>query len=118
MNKETILKTAQAVFSADDECFVARSPLSDVIVGHGEDEASALASFKESVEIHWEEYQAGRHGTYRKTGRPAKGKKKFAVEIDPDIQAAIAMRAKTLKISQGEMVEYLYRFHEQAPRAN
>lgn len=56
MNREAILKTAQACYSEEDACYVARSSFSDVICGHGETEVEALVSFRESVEVHWKEY--------------------------------------------------------------
>jgi predicted RNase H-like HicB family nuclease len=112
MNKSAILKTVRADYSPDDECFVARSPLSDVICGHGASEEEALASFRESVAIHWEEYQAGRHGTYRRPGRPSKGKTKMTIDVDPEIREALAQYAKAMGLSQGEMVEHLCRVYQ------
>jgi hypothetical protein len=110
MNKDALLKTVVVSWSDEDESFVSESPLSDFIGGVGNTEAEALESFKTHVEAHYEAYKKGKHAIYNHSGRPKKNKIRFHAEIKPEIKADLAAFGKTLGISQGEVVEYCFKF--------
>lgn len=112
MNKDAILETMITAWCPQDGCFVTRSTITDTITAAGESVEEAERMFREMVEIHHEEYRAGRHALYAQPGRPKKGKVKFNTEIDPEIKAQIAALAKEKHISQGEAVEYFFSFYK------
>jgi predicted HicB family RNase H-like nuclease len=116
MKPSAILKTAVTVWSTEDQCYVTQSPLADTICGAGDTVEESQSEFEKSLEINYEHYKAGTHAVYSHPGRPAKGKKKFAVEVAPDVQEAIAAFAKDVGISQGEAVECFYLFFSKFQR--
>lgn len=106
MNIDAIKKTA--FLRQEEGDFIVESPLCQDVVGVGDTEAEAWQIFFEILEDYIADLKLNR--VAKGPGRPKKGKKKFAVEIDPDILVAIGEYAKELGISQGEVVEYLYRY--------
>lgn len=112
MDKEALLKTMVTHWDENDNCFVTESPLDLLICGTGDTPEASVQSFHLHVEAHYEAYKQGKHARYNKPGRPAKGKTRFNTEIDPDVKAALTAAAKEIGISQGEMVEYLFKRYQ------
>jgi predicted RNase H-like HicB family nuclease len=110
MNIDAIKKTA--ILRREDEDYIVESPLCPDVLGVGDTEAEAWQIFQEVLVDYEADHKANR--VAKGPGRPAKGKKKFAVEMDPDITSAIAASAKALGISQGELVEGAYRLFQRS----
>lgn len=115
MNIDTIKKTAIMHYSEEDQGWVIQSPLCMEVLACGDSLEEAEDLFDEMLEAHYEDYKAGRLAKRPSAGRPPKGKTKTTIDIDPDIKAGLAAYAKSLGISQGEVIEYLYHFHQKAP---
>lgn len=105
MNKDKIIATHYTY--EEDGWYITTSTLDNCIIGDGATPEASFASFLESVEINYREFKAGRHGRYNKVGRPAKGKVGVAYEVAPDVRQAIKDTAKSIGISQGELIEHL-----------
>lgn len=109
MKVEAIKKTAIHWIDESGDHIV-ESPLCPMVSGVADTEAEAWQIFNEMLEEHIGDLKANR--VAKGPGRPAKGKAKFAVEIEPETKTAISACAKDFNISQGELIEYLFRFHE------
>jgi len=110
MNKVAILQTAVTQYDSENECWVTESPLLETVVGVGDTEEEA----KETFLIHFNEcytaYLEGRHGLYKKAGRPKKAVKvDLRAQVRPDTRDNIKIYAETLGISQGEAVEVAWK---------
>lgn len=112
MNKKAILATVKTVYSDEDEGYIANSPLWELTSAFGETPEEAFNEFVILFEMDYEDYITGKH-IKSPVGRPAKGKTRFHAEVDPDIKQAIAMMGKKLHMSQGEVVEYLFKSFQQ-----
>jgi predicted RNase H-like HicB family nuclease len=109
MNPDAILETLYTQWSAEDECYLARSVFCPAIIGIGETPKAAKRCFTELLQDYCDDLAAGRMVKHDGPGRPKKGKIRFNTEIEPDIKAALAQTAKRIGVSQGEVVEYLFR---------
>lgn len=111
MNKQDIINTA--IYWIDENGdHIIESPLCPAVAGVDDTVKGAWILFTELLDDHFEELAKA-----RKTGRPAKNKKRTTIDIAPDAKDEIATLAKKLKISYGECVEYLVGYHRMAEEA-
>ncbi len=107
MNKAAIGKTAICRYDRDEECYIVQSPLFERCMGVAESENGAWKIFEELLNDYYIAYLEGRLFSYSKPGRPAKGYVELHAQVKPAIKKGLALRAKELGISQGDMIEYL-----------
>lgn len=110
MNKEAILGTMVVRYDSEGECYVAESPLIDTIVGTGDTLEEAANEFVDFVTQQYIWYLEGRHGLYKKPGRPRAviARVDLRSQVKPSIREEIRTYAASLGISQGEAVEFAW----------
>jgi len=107
ISKDTIKRTSACYWSAEDECFVAESPLFDRIAGTGESEEKARAMFEDMLDDAYEELKIGKVVGYGKIGRPSKEGIQLNCKVRHATHDSIDQLARALNISQGEVVDVL-----------
>jgi predicted RNase H-like HicB family nuclease len=107
MNKKAIAKTALCRFDKKENCYIVESPLCDKVMGVAETEGEAKQIFQELLDETYVAYLEGKLAGYEKPGRPAKGNVEFHAQVKPEVKAQITRKAKSLGISQGEVIAYL-----------
>lgn len=116
MNREAILKTALLQREANGVCTVS-SPLCSGVLGVGNSPEEAYRSFVSLVQDRYIAYLEGKlvgsqEKRERGRGRPRKSYVEFHTKIHPDVKSQLSGMADALGISQGELIEYLYRCYE------
>jgi len=111
MDKDAILKTA--VLRYEEDYYVVESPITYRVVGAAETPEEAWQIFHEILAETYEKWKAGKLAGYeaeqaerKGPGRPRKGKSQFNVDISPETKHEITKTAKSVGISQGEVVEW------------
>ena len=112
MNKKAITKTAVSYWSADDDCYVVRSPLSDRVIGIGNTQGEAWELFIKHLDSVYTAYLEGQLAAYEKPGRPRKGLVAFNVSLQPQTKERIVRLALEFNSTQGEVVDFLAFFQE------
>lgn len=112
MNKRAITKTAVCYWSADDDCYVVRSPLSDRVIGIGNTQGEAWELFIKHLDSVYMAYLEGRLAAYEKPGRPRKGLVAFNVSLQPQTKERLVQLALEFSSTQGEVVDFLAFFHD------
>ncbi len=112
MNKQAITKTAVCYWSADDDCYVVKSPLTDRVVGIGNTQGQAWELFIRHLDSVYTAYLEGRLSGYEKRGRPRKGLVAFNVSVQPITKERIVQLALDFCSSQGDVVDFLTFFHD------
>jgi hypothetical protein len=108
MNKDAILKTA--MWRKEEGQFVVLSPLSEGLAGTGKTKEEAAAQFRSVVQDRWIAYLEGRLvGSKGSVGRPKKCAVEFHTQVNPEVKKDIVALAQDLGLSQGDIVEFLYR---------
>ena len=114
MDRVAILKTALLKPEANS-MFSVSSPLCSGVLGVGKSPEEAYRSFVDLVQdryIAFLESKLAGNQEKRDRGRPKKGYAEFHTKINPDIKDQLSGMAEELGISQGELIEYLYRCYE------
>ncbi|MEB3286617.1 MAG: hypothetical protein VKJ04_03850 [Vampirovibrionales bacterium] len=112
MKKEALLLTAITWFDKHDQCWITQSPLDETIIGAGDSETESIDLFYEAVDIHYNHYQAGKHAL-KKPGRPAKDGENVHMQIKAETRQKLNdIKAEKHFSSQGEVVDFLYKFYE------
>ncbi|MBS2008916.1 MAG: hypothetical protein JST01_17835 [Cyanobacteria bacterium SZAS TMP-1] len=107
MNKKAIFNTALCRYDEKEGCFIVESPLFERVIGVAPTEAEAWKLFGELLNETYVAYLEGNLVGYEKRGRPARGNVEFHAQIKPEVKAQIAETARTLGISQGDVIAYL-----------
>lgn len=113
MNREAILKTA--ILRKTAEGHLVSSPLCSGVIGIGPSPEEAYKSFSDLVQDRYIAYLEGKHSNSaekRERGRPKKSYVEFHTKINPDVKLDLSNLAQSLGISQGELIEFLYRKYE------
>jgi hypothetical protein len=104
---EKIKNTMVCYWSAPDEVFVAESSMMPhVIMGIGKTVDEAKKDFFKVLSAAMNDIENDNVAGY-KVGRPAKGYVAFNTNIQPTSKRRIAELADEMKVSQGEIVDYL-----------
>lgn len=112
MNKDAILKTA--ILKQQEGKFTVLSPLCDALIGVGETREQAVLRFKTLVQDRYIAYVEGRlAGSQGKVGRPKKNCVEFHTQLKPEVKRDIVDMARELNLSQGDIIEFLYRCYLQ-----
>jgi hypothetical protein len=112
IKKESIEKTAICYWSKEDAAYVAQSPLFPRTAGIGDTPQEARSHFTHMLDQAYSYLADTNVRGYNKRGRPAKHGINFHTQIRPNTKKYIAELAKSLDISQGEVLDYLCAFHE------
>ncbi|MBS1995180.1 MAG: hypothetical protein JSS86_02675 [Cyanobacteria bacterium SZAS LIN-2] len=107
MNKKAIFNTALCRYDEKEGCFIVESPLFERVIGVAPRESEAWKLFGELLNETYVAYLEGNLVGYEKRGRPARGNVEFHAQIKPEVKAQIAETARTLGISQGDVIAYL-----------
>ena len=107
MNKKAIADTALCRYDEKERCYIVESPLFDRVIGVAASESEARQIFNELLDETYIAYLEGKLVGYDKRGRPAKGNVEFHALVKPEVKAQISQKAKTLGISQGDVIAYL-----------
>jgi predicted RNase H-like HicB family nuclease len=113
MNKAAIFKTV--ICREEEGHFVVFSPLCDGAIGTGATLNDAVLSFKSVIQDRYVAHLEGRLApSDRKVGRPRKQlSADFHTQIKEDVKQSIVELAKELDLSQGDIIEFLYRCYIQ-----
>jgi predicted RNase H-like HicB family nuclease len=115
-NKKLIFRTVKAAWSDEDEAYVACSPLVEGLIGVGDTQEEAVASFQVHLDALDKAAREERHAFYKKAGRPNKDKVSFNTRISPDIRDSLKAYADGMGCSAGEVIEYLFLTHQATGR--
>jgi len=107
MNRKAIADTALCRYDEVEQVFVVESPLFDRLAGVAPTEKEAWNLFREMLDETYVAYLEGNLVGYDKRGRPAKGNVEFHAQVKPEVKKQILQKAKTLGISQGDVIAYL-----------
>ena len=113
MNKDAIFKTA--ICKEAEGQFVVFSPLCETSMGLGSTMQEAAQNFKTVIQdryIAFLEQRLAPGG--RKVGRPRKEQSAdFHTQVKEEVKQSIVDLAKELDLSQGDIIEFLYRCYQQ-----
>jgi hypothetical protein len=111
MKLETIKNTAICRYSNEDGgIYIVESPLLEIICGAASTKAQAWEIFYDLAEAVYIEHLKGHTVAQYSRGRPSKGALHIHVQIQPKTRSGISALSKSLNISQGEVIDYLFAF--------
>jgi hypothetical protein len=106
-NKERIQNTVVCYWADEDEVYVAESAMMPhAVIGIGRTREEAMEDFSRALDSAMDDIEKDNVAGY-KIGRPAKGYIHFNTNIRPSSKARIGELSAELKISHGEVVDYL-----------
>jgi hypothetical protein len=111
--KQAIMNTRVCAWD-EDGYWVVSSPLAmdqtlgTEVIGAEVDKEVAYRIFEELLDAALEDYYAGRLAFQPKRGKPAKHKMLMSAQVSPQVLGLFKKEASTMKISQGEFVEFLF----------
>ncbi len=109
IKKETILKTAMAYWSEDDECFIVESALFDRVAGTGDTVDEARKMHKEMLDDMYESLVREEVAGY-KVGRPQKPGTAINCKVREATYDAIKQLGADHDISMGEALDIMTQF--------
>jgi predicted RNase H-like HicB family nuclease len=113
MNKKAIKKTAVLYWSEKYRQFMVRSPLLDGVLGVGDSEDEAWATFDDILEDAYGAYLEGRmKHVYDKPGRPVKDTVALNSDVKPTTKNEIKRLADSFGCSLGEAIDFLLFYHQ------